>query len=252
MAYTLVLMRHGESVWNQLDKFTGWTDVELSAKGIQEAKTAGIMLSQNGFEFDIAYTSMLDRAIDTLQYALEGAHMTWIPVVKDWHLNERHYGGLQGKNKAESVDEFGEYQVKVWRRAFAIKPPLLSEYDARYPANDDRYEDISEEDLPIGESLKDTLDRVHPYWKSELRPAILSGKRLIVSAHGNSLRALLKFLENISDNKIIDIEIPTGNPLIYELEENTLKVLNKYYLIRDNNESNRNIFSKFKSIFKLN
>lgn len=252
MAYTLVLMRHGESVWNQLDKFTGWTDVELSAKGIQEAKTAGIMLAQNGFEFDIAYTSMLDRAIDTLQYALEGAHMTWIPVIKDWHLNERHYGGLQGKNKAESVDEFGEYQVKVWRRAFAIKPPLLSEYDARYPANDDRYEDIPEKDLPIGESLKDTLDRVQPYWDYELKPAILSGKRLIISAHGNSLRALLKFLENISDNKIIDIEIPTGNPLIYELEENTLKVLKKYYLIGYNNENNKNIFSKFKSIFKLN
>jgi 2,3-bisphosphoglycerate-dependent phosphoglycerate mutase len=252
MAYTLVLMRHGESIWNQLDKFTGWTDVELSTKGIQEAKTAGIMLLQNGFEFDIAYTSMLDRAIDTLQYALEGAHMTWIPVVKDWHLNERHYGGLQGKNKTESVDEFGEYQVKVWRRAFAIKPPLLSEYDSRYPANDERYANISSDQLPIGESLKDTLDRVQPYWESELKPIILSGKRLIISAHGNSLRALLKFLENISENKIIDIEIPTGNPLIYELEENTLKVVRKYYLIGDNNQNNKNIFSKFKSIFKLN
>jgi 2,3-bisphosphoglycerate-dependent phosphoglycerate mutase len=251
MAYTLVLMRHGESVWNQLDKFTGWTDVELSTKGIQEAKTAGVMLLQNGFEFDIAYTSMLDRAIDTLQYALEGAHMTWIPVVKDWHLNERHYGGLQGKNKAESIDEFGEYQVKVWRRAFAIKPPLLSEYDSRYPANDERYIDIPAEQLPIGESLKDTLDRVQPYWESELKPAILSGKRLVISAHGNSLRALLKFLENISDNKIIDIEIPTGNPLIYELEEHTLKVLKKYYLIDIKNKSNKNIFSKLKSIFKL-
>ncbi len=252
MAYTLVLMRHGESIWNQLDKFTGWTDVELSAKGIQEAKAAGVALAQKGLEFDMAYTSMLDRAIDTLQYALEGAHMTWIPVVKDWHLNERHYGGLQGKNKTEAVADFGEYQVKVWRRAFAIKPPLLSEYDSRYPANDERYANISAEQLPIGESLKDTLDRVQPYWDSELKPAILSGKRLIISAHGNSLRALLKFLENVSDKKIIDIEIPTGNPLVYELEENTLKVLKKYYLIGDNNQNNKNIFSKFKSIFKLN
>lgn len=249
MAYTLVLMRHGESVWNQLDKFTGWTDVELSVTGIQEAKAAGVALAQHGFEFDVAYTSMLDRAIDTLQYALEGAHMTWIPVVKDWHLNERHYGGLQGKNKAESVEEFGEYQVKVWRRAFSIKPPLLSEYDSRYPANDERYDDIPLEQLPIGESLRDTLDRVYPYWESELKPAILSGKRLIISAHGNSLRALLKFLENISDSKIIDIEIPTGNPLVYELEENTLRVLKKYYLI-GHTEEKVSLFNKIKSIFK--
>jgi len=249
MAYTLVLMRHGESVWNQLDKFTGWTDVELSVTGIQEARVEGVTLLQNGFVFDIAYTSMLDRAIDTLQYALEGAHMTWIPVIKDWHLNERHYGGLQGKNKAESVEEFGEYQVKVWRRAFSIKPPLLSEYDSRYPANDERYDDIPVEQLPIGESLKDTLDRVQPYWESELKPAILSGKRLIISAHGNSLRAMLKFLENISDDKIIDIEIPTGNPLVYELEENTLKVLNKYYLI-GGTDRKATFLEKIKSIFK--
>jgi len=250
MAYKLVLMRHGESVWNQLDKFTGWTDVELSAKGIQEAKSAGIALMQNSFEFDIAYTSVLNRAIGTLQYVLEASHMTWIPVIKDWHLNERHYGGLQGKNKTEAVEEFGEYQVKVWRRAFAIRPPLLSEYDPRYPANDYRYENIPENQLPIGESLKNTLERVYPYWEQELRPAILSGKRIIISAHGNSLRALLKFLENISDNKIIDIEIPTGNPLVYELEENTLRVIKKYYLM-GNIESKNNLFSKIKSIFKL-
>lgn len=249
MSYTLVLMRHGESVWNQLDKFTGWTDVELSSTGIQEARVAGVALAQHGLEFDVAYTSMLDRAIDTLQYALESAHMTWIPVIKDWHLNERHYGGLQGKNKAESVEEFGEYQVKVWRRAFAIKPPLLSEYDPRYPASDYRYKKIPLEQLPIGESLKDTLDRVNPYWESELKPAILSGKRLIISAHGNSLRALLKFLEGISDSKIIDVEIPTGNPLVYELEENTLKVLKKYYLI-GHTEEKVSLLNKIKSIFK--
>jgi 2,3-bisphosphoglycerate-dependent phosphoglycerate mutase len=249
MAYTLVLMRHGESVWNQLDKFTGWTDVELSVTGIQEAKAAGVALAQHGLEFDIAYTSMLDRAIDTLQYALEGSHMTWIPVIKDWHLNERHYGGLQGKNKTEAVEEFGEYQVKVWRRAFSIKPPLLSEYDARYPANDERYDNIESGQLPIGESLKDTLDRVQPYWESELRPAILSGKRLIISAHGNSLRALLKFLENISDKKIIDIEIPTGNPLVYQLDENNLKVLKKYYLIGE--EKKVGFMGRFKSILNL-
>ncbi|MGA1047501.1 MAG: 2,3-diphosphoglycerate-dependent phosphoglycerate mutase [Minisyncoccia bacterium] len=248
MAYTLVLMRHGESVWNQLDKFTGWTDVELSAKGIQEAKVAGIALLQNNLEFDLAYTSVLNRAIDTLHHVLEEGHMTWIPVIKDWHLNERHYGALQGKNKTESIDEFGEYQVKVWRRAFAIKPPLLSEYDSRYPANDERYRDVPLQDLPIGESLKDTLDRVYPYWESELKPAILSGKRLIIAAHGNSLRALVKFLENISDNKIIDTEIPTGNPLVYQLDEKTLKVLKKYYLVK---KPSNNIFDQIKSALKL-
>jgi len=248
MAYTLVLMRHGESVWNQLDKFTGWTDVELSAKGIQEAKVAGIALLENNLEFDLAYTSVLNRAIDTLHHVLEEGHMTWIPVIKDWHLNERHYGALQGKNKTESIDEFGEYQVKVWRRAFAIKPPLLSEYDSRYPANDARYRDVPLQDLPIGESLKDTLDRVYPYWESELKPAILSGKRLIIAAHGNSLRALVKFLENISDNKIIDIEIPTGNPLVYQLDEKTLKVLKKYYLVK---KPSNNIFDQIKSALKL-
>jgi 2,3-bisphosphoglycerate-dependent phosphoglycerate mutase len=251
MAYTLVLVRHGESVWNQLDKFTGWTDVELSANGIQEAKSAGVALSQNGFEFDVAYTSMLDRAIDTLQYALEGAHMTWIPVIKNWHLNERHYGGLQGKDKTDAVEEFGEYQVKVWRRAFSIRPPLLSEYDPRYPASDDRYEDVPPDKLPIGESLKDTLDRVAPYWESELKPAILSGKKLIIVAHGNSLRALIKFIDNISDDKIIDLEIPTGNPLVYSLEESTLKVLKKYYLLESPTQDKVSIFNKIKNFFKI-
>jgi 2,3-bisphosphoglycerate-dependent phosphoglycerate mutase len=249
MAYTLVLIRHGESVWNQLDKFTGWTDVELSAKGIQEAKTLGVALNQNGFEFDIAYTSVLDRAIDTLQYALEAAHMTWVPVIKNWHLNERHYGGLQGKDKTDAIEEFGEYQVKVWRRAFAIRPPLLSEYDPRYPASDDRYKDIPIDQLPIGESLKDTLDRVAPYWEQELKPAILSGKRVIISAHGNSLRALIKFLENMSDKKIIDLEIPTGQPLIYHLRESDLKVEKRYYL-NDALKQNMPFWEKVKSLFK--
>lgn len=247
MAYTLVLMRHGESVWNQLDKFTGWTDVELSNKGIQEAKSAGIALMQKGFEFDIAYTSVLDRAIDTLQYTLEGAHMTWIPVTKDWHLNERHYGGLQGKNKLEAIEEFGEYQVKVWRRAFAIRPPLLSEYDPRYSINDERYEGIDKQILPIGESLKDTLDRVNPYWENTLKPIVLSGKRLIIVAHGNSLRALIKSIEKISDKKIIDLEIPTGKPLVYELGERNLNVLKKYYVVK---KSDKSLFSKILSIFK--
>lgn len=245
MAYTLVLIRHGESVWNQLDKFTGWTDVELSAKGIQEAKNLGIALRQNGFEFDIAYTSVLNRAIHTLQYALESAHMTWIPVIKDWHLNERHYGGLQGRDKTDAVEEFGDYQVKVWRRSFGIRPPLLSEYDARYPANEDRYKDIPIEELPIGESLKDTLDRVYPYWENELKPAILSGKRLVIAAHGNSLRALMKFLEHISDKKIVDVEIPTGQPLVYHLDEHNLRVVKKYYLMKQNKN---NIWKKLFSI----
>jgi len=249
MAYTLVLIRHGESVWNQLDKFTGWTDIELSAKGIQEAKTLGIALKQNGFEFDLAYTSVLDRAVDTLQYALESAHMTWIPVIKNWHLNERHYGGLQGKDKTDAIEEFGEYQVKVWRRAFAIRPPLLSEYDSRYPASDDRYKSIPKDQLPIGESLKDTLDRVAPYWEQELKPAILSGKRIIISAHGNSLRALVKFIEHISDQKIIDLEIPTGQPLIYNLRESDLKVEKRYYL-NDALKKNVTFWDKIKSLFK--
>lgn len=246
MAYTLVLIRHGESVWNQLDKFTGWTDVELSTKGIQEAKTLGIALKQNSFEFDIAYTSVLDRAVDTLQYALESAHMTWIPVIKNWHLNERHYGGLQGKDKTEAIEEFGGYQVKVWRRAFAIRPPLLSEYDSRYPASDDRYKNIPKDQLPTGESLKDTLDRVAPYWEQELKPAILSGKKVIIAAHGNSLRALVKFLENISDKKIIDLEIPTGQPLIYHLRESDLRVEKRYYLMKQN----KTIWSNIASFFK--
>jgi len=249
MAYTLVLIRHGESVWNQLDKFTGWTDIELSAKGVQEAKTLGIALKQNGFEFDLAYTSVLDRAVDTLQYALESAHMTWIPVIKNWHLNERHYGGLQGKDKTDAIEEFGEYQVKVWRRAFAIRPPLLSEYDSRYPASDDRYKSIPKDQLPIGESLKDTLDRVAPYWEQELKPAILSGKRIIISAHGNSLRALVKFIEHISDQKIIDLEIPTGQPLIYNLRESDLKVEKRYYL-NDALKKNITLWDKIKSLFK--
>jgi 2,3-bisphosphoglycerate-dependent phosphoglycerate mutase len=249
MAYTLVLIRHGESVWNQLDKFTGWTDIELSAKGVQEAKTLGIALKQNGFEFDLAYTSVLDRAVDTLQYALESAHMTWIPVIKNWHLNERHYGGLQGKDKTDAIEEFGEYQVKVWRRAFAIRPPLLSEYDSRYPASDDRYKSIPKDQLPIGESLKDTLDRVAPYWEQELKPAILSGKRIIISAHGNSLRALVKFIEHISDQKIIDLEIPTGQPLIYNLRESDLKVEKCYYL-NDALKKNVTFWDKIKSLFK--
>ena len=249
MAYTLVLIRHGESVWNQLDKFTGWTDIELSAKGVQEAKTLGIALKQNGFEFDLAYTSVLDRAVDTLQYALESAHMTWIPVIKNWHLNERHYGGLQGKDKTDAIEEFGEYQVKVWRRAFAIRPPLLSEYDSRYPASDDRYKSIPKDQLPIGESLKDTLDRVAPYWEQELKPAILSGKRIIISAHGNSLRALVKFIEHISDQKIIDLEIPTGQPLIYNLRESDLKVEKRYYL-NDALKKNVTFWDKIKSLFK--
>lgn len=251
MAYTLVLVRHGESVWNQLDKFTGWTDVELSANGIQEAKAAGVALAQHGLEFDLAYTSLLDRAIDTLQYALEAAHMTWIPVIKNWHLNERHYGGLQGKDKMDAIEEFGDYQVKVWRRSFSIRPPLLSEYDPRYPANDNRYSDIPLDQIPIGESLKDTLNRVAPYWETELKPAILNGKKLVIVAHGNSLRALIKFLENISDDKIIDLEIPTGNPLVYHLDESELKVIKKYYLLtKSSDKKEGGIFSKIKNILK--
>jgi len=246
MAYTLVLVRHGESVWNQLDRFTGWTDVELSEQGVKEAQDLGKALKEEGLEFDIAYTSVLKRAIITLQLALEEAQMTWLPVVKDWRLNERHYGGLQGKNKADSVAEFGESQVQAWRRAFLIRPSLLSKYDPRYPAADERYAQVEESLLPIGESLKDTLDRVAPYWQDELKPAILSGKRLIISAHGNSLRALVKFLENMSDKKIVSFEIPTGQPLIYELRESDLKVLKRYYLKDKQTSSWESFIAKFR------
>ena len=230
MAFKLVLIRHGQSVWNKLDRFTGWSDVDLSPQGVEEAKKAGRLLKQHGFVFDHAYTSVLTRAIKTLHFALEEADMTWLPVTKNWRLNERHYGGLQGRNKEDTREDFGAEEVHEWRRAFMTRPPMLSEYDSRYPGKDERYRDVKPEELPLGEALADTLDRVLPYWEEELRPRIQAGERLVIAAHGNSLRALAKNLEDLSDDKVVSLEIPTGKPLVYELDEQTLKMKKKYYL----------------------
>jgi len=230
MTYKLVLIRHGESIWNRLDRFTGWADVDLSEQGVKEATSAGLLIKEKGFKFDVVYTSVLKRAIKTSQYLLKSSQMTYLPIIKNWRLNERHYGALQGRNKEESIEEFGEEEVKIWRRDFIIKPPLLSLYDSRHPGKDIRYRDVSEKDLPIGESLADCLERVLPYWQEELKPAIMSGKNLLIAAHGNSLRALVKNIEHMTDEQVINLEIPTGQPLVYELDANSLAVVKKYYL----------------------
>ena len=227
--YKLVLIRHGESVWNQENRFTGWTDVDLSEKGVAEGKKAGAQLKKDGFVFDIAYVSVLKRAIKTLNFVLEGMDLLWIPVKKNWRLNERHYGALQGLDKAETAAKHGEDQVKIWRRAYDIAPPPLDKSDERFPGHDPRYKDLSPEELPVTECLKDTVARFLPFWHEELAPAIKSGKRVVVAAHGNSLRALVKYLDNISDADILELNIPTGMPLVYELDEN-LKPIKHYYV----------------------
>lgn len=224
----LVLVRHGESVWNKENKFTGWTDVDLSENGVKEATNAGMLLKENGFSFDIAYTSVLKRANDTLDYILKELGID-IPIYKSWRLNERHYGALQGLNKDEMRKKYGEDKVKLWRRSYSVKPPLLSKDDDRYPDNDPRYNNLVDDELPLGECLKDTVERVIPYWKSDIKKSLLEGKNVIVVAHGNSLRALVKYLENISDEDIINLEIPTGKPYVYELSDD-LKIIDKYYL----------------------
>ena len=227
--YKVVLLRHGESVWNQENRFTGWTDVDLSEKGLNEAKSAGKYLKENGFVFDIAYTSVLKRAIRTLWLTLDGMDLLWIPVIKSWRLNERHYGALQGLNKAETATKFGEEQVLVWRRSYATPPPALEESDDRYPGKDPRYADLTEDELPKSECLKDTVDRFLPYWFDVIGPMIKTGKRVLITAHGNSLRALVKYLDNISDDDIVGLNIPTGMPLVYELDDD-LKPIRHYYL----------------------
>jgi 2,3-bisphosphoglycerate-dependent phosphoglycerate mutase len=227
--YKLVLLRHGESEWNKLNFFTGWTDVDLSEKGIEEAKKAGKVLNDEGYEFDVAYTSVLKRAIKTLNFALEGIDELWLPVYKSWRLNERHYGSLQGLNKAETAEKFGADQVKKWRRSYDIQPPALAVTDDRYPGKDRRYADLTEEQLPKAECLKDTLERVLPYWNDEIAPMIKSGKRVIIAAHGNSLRAIVKYLDNMSEEAIVGLNIPTGVPLVYELDE-ALEPIKHYYL----------------------
>jgi len=225
----LVLLRHGESVWNKENRFTGWTDVDLSEKGIEEAKNAGRVLKENDFVFDIAFTSVLKRAIRTLWLALSEMDLMWIPIHNSWRLNERHYGALQGLNKAEMAAKYGEEQVHIWRRSYDIRPPALEVSDPRYPGYDRRYRDLAEKDIPRTECLKDTVTRFLPYWHGTIAPAIQSGQRVIIAAHGNSLRALVKYLDNISDEEIVGLNIPTGMPLVYELDDK-LKPLRSYYL----------------------
>ena len=227
--YKVVLLRHGESIWNKENKFTGWTDVDLSEKGITEAKAAGKLLKDEGYEFDAAYTSVLKRAIRTLWITLDEMDLMWIPVTRSWRLNEKHYGALQGLNKSETAEKYGEEQVFIWRRDYNTAPPALSPDDERHPVHDRRYTPLRPEDIPGTECLKDTVARFLPVWEDEIAPAIKSGKRIIIAAHGNSLRALVKHLDNISDEEIPKLNIPTGIPLVYELDEN-LKPVKHYYL----------------------
>ncbi len=225
----LVLLRHGESTWNKENRFTGWTDVDLSDKGEDEAKKAGEALKKEGFVFDVAYTSVLKRAIRTLWIALDGMDLMWIPVYNSWRLNERHYGALQGLNKSEMAAKFGEEQVLVWRRSYDIPPPKLEKNDPRYPGADPRYKNLTPEELPLTECLKDTVARFMPYWHDTIAPTVKAGKRVIIAAHGNSLRALVKYLDNVSDKDIVGLNIPTGLPLVYELTDD-LKPIRNYYL----------------------
>jgi 2,3-bisphosphoglycerate-dependent phosphoglycerate mutase len=227
--YKVVLLRHGESEWNKSNRFTGWTDVDLTEKGIEEAKTAGRLLVAEGYEFDMAYTSLLKRAIRTLNLALDEMNALWLPVERSWRLNERHYGALQGLNKAETAAKYGDEQVLIWRRSYDTPPPSLEKSDERYPGHDRRYAGISESDLPLTECLKDTVARFLPYWHETISPTIKSGKRVVIAAHGNSIRALVKYLDNISDADIVELNIPTGVPLVYELDAD-LKPIKSYYL----------------------
>lgn len=227
--HKVVLLRHGESIWNKENKFTGWTDVDLTEKGISEAKQAGQTLKAEGFKFDLAYTSVLKRAIRTLWLATDEMDLMWIPVIRHWRLNERHYGALQGLNKAETAKKYGEDQVKIWRRSYDIQPPALDKNDERYPGFDLRYKELTDSELPLTECLKDTVNRFVPYWENTIAPSVKSGKKVLITAHGNSLRALVKYLDNISENEIVELNIPTGIPLVYELDAD-LKPLKSYYL----------------------
>lgn len=225
----LVLLRHGESTWNKENRFTGWTDVDLSEKGIEEAKEAGRVLKAEGFTFDLAYTSVLKRAIRTLWLAMDEMDLLWVPWIRSWRLNERHYGALQGLNKSEMAAKFGEEQVKIWRRSYDVPPPALTPDDERYPGHDPRYAGLSKSELPLTECLKDTVERFLPLWHQDIAPEILKGKKVLIAAHGNSLRALVKYLDNVSDQDIVNLNIPTGMPLVYELD-NLLKPIRSYYL----------------------
>ncbi|MEK7768584.1 MAG: 2,3-diphosphoglycerate-dependent phosphoglycerate mutase [Pseudomonadota bacterium] len=225
----LVLLRHGESTWNEENRFTGWTDVDLSQKGLEEARNSGRLLRENGFVFDVAYTSVLKRAIRTLWIALDEMDQMWVPVNLSWRLNERHYGALQGLNKAETAAIYGDEQVLIWRRSYDIRPPALTAEDERYPGFDPRYRNLAKQDIPLTECLQDTVTRFLPYWNDTIAPVVRSGQRAIIAAHGNSLRALVKYLDNISNQDILELNIPTGIPLVYELDDD-LKPIRNYYL----------------------
>lgn len=225
----LVLLRHGESLWNKENRFTGWTDVELSEKGVEEAIKAGKILKSEGYTFDVGFTSVLKRSIKTLWYVLDELDLLWIPVQRSWRLNERHYGALQGLNKSETAEKYGEEQVHKWRRDSKVFPPALEKNDPRYPGLDARYSDLSEEELPVAENLNATIDRVLPYWKDIITPLLLMDKKIVIAAHGNSLRALVKYLDKLSDEEIMELNIPTGTPLVYELNDD-LTPIRHYYL----------------------
>ena len=225
----LVLLRHGESTWNEENRFTGWTDVDLSQKGLEEARNSGRLLRENGFVFDVAYTSVLKRAIRTLWIALDEMDQMWVPVNLSWRLNERHYGALQGLNKAETAAIYGDEQVLIWRRSYDIRPPALTAEDDRYPGFDPRYRSLAKQEIPLTECLEDTVTRFLPYWNDTIAPVVRSGQRAIIAAHGNSLRALVKYLDNISNQDILELNIPTGIPLVYELDDD-LKPIRNYYL----------------------
>jgi 2,3-bisphosphoglycerate-dependent phosphoglycerate mutase len=227
--HKLVLIRHGESVWNMENRFTGWVDVDLSEAGEKEAARSGKLLKEHGYDFDLAYTSVLKRAVKTLWYILDELDLCWIPVCKTWRLNERHYGALQGLNKSETAMRYGEEQVRLWRRSFDARPPALMKEDDMYPGKDPKYSSIDEKNLPLTESLKDTMERLMPYWEDVISPDIKSGRKVLISAHGNSLRALMKHIEKISDTDIAKIEITTGIPLVYEMDER-LEPAGKYFL----------------------
>jgi len=227
--HTLVLIRHGQSAWNLENRFTGWTDVDLTAQGLAEAHEAARLLKDGGYEFDIAFTSVLKRAIKTLDIVLEDMDLCWLPVRKSWRLNEKHYGALQGLNKSEMARKYGEEQVLLWRRAYDVRPPTLELNDPRHPVHDRRYSELAQEDVPGTECLKDTVARSVPYWKEQIVPELKNGKRVIIAAHGNSLRALVKYLDNVPDSEIVSRNIPTGVPLVYELDE-ALRPIRSYYL----------------------
>jgi 2,3-bisphosphoglycerate-dependent phosphoglycerate mutase len=227
--YKLVLIRHGESTWNLENRFTGWTDVDLTPKGVEQAKTAGQLLKEAGYEFDVAYTSVLKRAIRTLWHALDAMDRTWLPVVHHWRLNERHYGALQGLNKTDMAKQYGDAQVLIWRRSYDTPPPALEATDPRSERGDLRYAKLRPNDIPLTECLKDTVERVIPFWNESMAPAIKAGKRIVVTAHGNSIRALIKYLDNIGDDDIVGVNVPNGIPLVYELDAD-LKPIRHYYL----------------------